>query len=1279
MKSRQNYFAIGAILLLLSLQAFAQVTSNTISATPPLNSEPRLVTQLGHSAAITSVAFSPDGKFVVTGSSDTTARLWETASGKEVYRLEGHSGSVDAVAFSRDGRFVVTGGADGLVRVWDALTGKEVQNAEGHYTKRFEGPARILAVAISPDGKFLVAGGASTAAIIWSLETNQELHRLKGHQGSINAITFSQDGRFILTGSSDRTARLWDAGTATELHRYPGHTNVINTVAISNDNHKVLTGSSDGTVRLWDAEAAAVLKTHSMTGGTEVKTVAFSPDDRSVAMGGRRGAMYLLEALTGKELQHFAGHKEDINAITFAPDGHSLLTGSSDKTVRLWNLADGHLSQSFEGRSDNISSITFSPNGRFVLMGGYDNAARLWDGTNGQEVRRFEGHTDKINAVAFSADNNLVATASSDRSARVWDATTGKQKQIFNEHSADVMAVTFSPDGRYLLTGTKDGMTHLWNITTAKKVRRFDGNYDWVNTAAFSPDSAYLLTVGIDRTARLWETATGTQKQSFKGHTEDLWSVAFSPDGKMVATGSVDKTARLWDVASGTEIKVLEAQTGTIISVAFSPDGKQLLTGSAGSPARLWDVKTGTLVRALEGKSRDVDFIRFSPDGRFVVTGGPDKFVRLWDVATGKEIQSFQEHPEAALSVAFSPDSRFLLTGSRDGTTRVADTANGNLRCRLISFRARPGTSRNEVSGGWAVVDQEGRFDASNAGDVEGMHWLVGREPIALSQLKERYYEPGLLAKIMGFSKLPFRDVSAFKDVKLFPRVEWSPPAAGSTQLVITLTNRGGGIGPVQVYVNNKPVTPDARPSGFNPQSKQATLTVDLANSSLMLGEKNTIEVVASNAEGSLNSERTSRGTSQPWIPQGEADDTPTELYAIIAGISDYASPNLTLNFAAKDAVDMANAIEIGAKRLFGTDKVHLTLLTTAQDPRAVLPTKANFRKAFDEARKAKPTDVLFVYLAGHGITLQRNSDTYCYLTRDANTTDGSRLATNPELLDQMAITNIELMEWTNTQYIKANKQVLVLDTCAAGAVVKKLVAPREVDGDRVRALERLKERSGFIILMGSAEDAPSYEASQYGQGLLTYALLRGIQGLALKETGEVDVIKLFNYAADEVPQLARDIGGIQKPEIKIPVGGASFPVGLIKSEDKSKIHVATLMPIILRPLLINADEGTDNLNLNQGLRKRLRDENYASSRGEQATQVFFDEEEFPNAIRPSGTYVIENQLVKIRLILSRNSEKLATLQVNGVKDDQTKTINNIMEAIANTIKTLPPVSEPSK
>jgi len=1177
--------------------------------------EVRLVPQLGHSLTVFSAVFSPDSRFVLTGSEDGTAKLWEAGTGEEIRTFSGHSPCAFSVAFSPDGRSILTGSWGHSAKLWNVQTGAEIRTFSGH-------SHWVRSVAFSPDGRFVLTGSNDKTAKLWDARTGAALHTFSGHLNEVYSVAFSPDGRFVLTGSNDNTAKLWDARTGAEIRTFPGHSETVWAVAFSPDGRFVLTGSDDGTAKLWDAETGAEVRTFSGPGySSTITSVAFSPDGRSVLAGSYDKTAKLWDAQTGAEIRVFCGHSYMVFAVAFSPDGRYVLTGSNDKTAKLWDARTGKEIRPFTGHSDGLFAAAFSPDGRTMLTGGWGHTTSLWDARTGAGIRAFRGHSDFVFSVAFSPDGRSVLTGSWDNTARLWDAQTGAEVRAFSGHSDGVRSAAFSPDGRFVATGSDDGTAKLWDAQTGVPIRTFSGHSEGVFSVAFSPDSRYILTGSQDKTAKLWDAQTGVPIRTFSGHSDGLFSVAFSPDGRSVLTGSSDKTAKLWDMQTGKEIRTFSGHSdsespwllsflgrpGTVLSVAFSPDGRFVLTGSG--PARLWDTQTGEEIRTFSDESDNVWPVAFSPDGRFVLTGGLDGMARLWDVQSGRKV------------------------------------------CSLISFD----------DGAWAVVDPEGRFDASDGGDVEWLHWAAGSESVALSQLKERYYEPGLLAKVLGFNTEPLRDVRTFRDVKLFPEVEAKVPAPGSTLLEIDLADRGGGIGKVRVFVNGKEIASDARGPRPDPAAKKTKLTVDLAGAAIIPGQKNTVEVIAWNAEGYLSS----RGTSVDWTPApGTASaKQPPELYAIVGGITDYASKALQLTWAAKDAQDMATALEVGAKRLFGAGKVHLTLLATSKDPRAIVPSRANFVQAFTKARSARPQDILVVYLSGHGIALSGDTDVYAYLTQEARSME----LADPAVRKATAITSEELTDWIKR--IPALKQVMILDTCAAGAAAAKLVDKRDVPSSQVRAIERLKDATGFHVLMGCTADKESLEASQYGQGLLTYSLLQGMRGAALREEEYVDVSRLFQYAADQVPQLARNIGGIQRPQIAAPKG-MSFDVGRLTGEDKSKVPLSMLKSVILRPMLIDPQENDDNLNLSVELQKALQAEAYinASQGVSDSPWVFVDANEFPGAIRPSGTYSVEGKQVRVKLTLKRGKELVASFEVEWIKDDLPELAVKIVRAITRAL-----------
>jgi WD40 repeat protein len=585
-----------------------------------------LRTFIGHTDAVVSVAFSPDGKYVLTGGFDHTAKLWDAATGELVRDFYGHTGAVDSVAFSPDGKYVLTGSGDATARLWDAATGELVRDFYG-YTEE-----SVQSVAFSPDEKYVLMGSWDGPGQLLDLVTGAEVRTFTRPGTSIMGVAFSADGKYILTGSYDGTANLWDAATGAEVRAFAGHSDHILSVAFSPDGKYVLTGDSDNTAKLWDAATGTEVRT--FAGHTSnVNTVAFSPDGKYVLTGSGDGTAKLWGADTGTEVRNFLGQN-----AAFSPDGKYVLTGSYDDTATLWDASvtpEGNGApgmRTFRPQAGNVYSAAFSPDGQYVLTGSDKGSLEgaLWSGSSGQPIRSFVGHALAVLSVAFSPDGKYVLTGSNDGTAKLWEAATGTLVRTFIGHMGGVLSVVFSPDGKYVLTGSNDNTAKLWDAATGAEVRTFTSAYP-VFIVALSPDGRYVLATA-DKTAQLWSAATGAPVRAFVGHAALLYSVAFSPDGKYVLTGSNDKTAKLWDAATGALVRTFAGHAGAVQSVAFSPDGKTVLTGSNDRTAILWDAATGVEVRAYAGHTGPVYSVAFSPDGKSVLTGSLDGTARVWDV-----------------------------------------------------------------------------------------------------------------------------------------------------------------------------------------------------------------------------------------------------------------------------------------------------------------------------------------------------------------------------------------------------------------------------------------------------------------------------------------------------------------------------------------------------------------------------------------------------------------------------------------------------------------------
>ena len=637
----------------------------------------------GHAWGLMAAAVSPDGKLVATASRDGTAKLWDLATGIPVVTFGG-ADPLLSIAYSPDGKTVVTANgtakADGgFVRLWEP-TGPV------RHTLKFDSTANHAA--FSPDGSLVVTCTDKNGAALWNTTSGALVAKLGDPASSALEAAFSPDGTLVLVRAG-KEVRVHASPSGDLVAKLEGHEKNVLDAAFSRSGAMIATASVDGSLRVWEARTGketARLAPESPGYGKpqSFHSVAWSPDDKQLAVGAKDGSVRLVDPSSGAVRHTLQHHTAQVETVTFSPDGRRLVSASLDSAAVVWDAATGAIIEVLRGHKDGVLGAVFAGDARVITISD-DRTARLWDVTDGPFVRSLEGHSRSVDRLVASADGSILVSASGDKTARVWDTRTGAALAVLGDHRGPVSAAAISPDGKTVVTGSMDTPARLWDARTGAVRATLDARDKGANAAAFSPDGALVATAGIEGPVSLWDAVTGAEKKKLAGHEKKVARVVFSGDGKKLASASWDGTARIWDVTGDAPPLVLQGAEGWVTAAVFSPDDRTLAI-AADQQARIFDAATGALLRKLEGHEQQINSIACSPDGALIATASLDGTLRTWLAATGAPVKTFTGHTEAAMEVAFSEDGERLFSAG-DSTIRVWHVATGALIDTLLPYR----------------------------------------------------------------------------------------------------------------------------------------------------------------------------------------------------------------------------------------------------------------------------------------------------------------------------------------------------------------------------------------------------------------------------------------------------------------------------------------------------------------------------------------------------------------------------------------------------------------
>jgi WD40 repeat protein len=1131
----------------------------------------QLVIQTGHTQMVSAVAMSRDGRYILTGSQDTTAKLWDVASGQEVRTITGFEWvGPRGLGFIGEGAQMFVADREGIA-ILDAASSQKVGSMA---------VVPMTSPLLSADGRVgvddrRVAGQGprvidpATGRLIWAVPL----------QGMATwPVAMSADGRTLLTQS------LTERGTPEEPFER----------------------------EVWDVAARKLRGRLALNADCTTDTIMtwqLSPNGSQLVCETRDRSLSIIDLATSKRILNIATGAGDWGSTTtlrFSPDGTKIAFATIDGHAKVWAVPNGRLLASLPA-----SAVNFSADGNTAVFGRADGGAPSVRDLNSGVETALGGGARAVIDVAVIGDGQEIAAAIGG-GVSLWDLANAQMLRSFNCASGGAAtSVAASNAAPLLAVGCKDGSVLIWNFADGERIREIPAPESGMNgftIVRFSQNGRVLAVAARDivtlfdadsgrplhqiklppgaadpeleqslrempaQARERFESLRKQQSALMQFDRNTLIAMAIHPGGRVIAVASINETS-LWDADSGQLSRLFGTPTSAATrselpkyaqSLAFSPDGRTLLSsGTAG--AQLWDVATGQEIRvgrapAAEGpdpasmaRARSGNGTRegtaFSADGRlFAMVAGGD--ITVSDLANGEDVMHVTVHSGDAASLAFVAGGRLLVSAGRDGALRVWTVPGGIQAVSLIALGAAD----------YVAVTSDQYYRASKT-SIKGVAFRTHGQIYPFEQFDLRFNRPDIVMQRIGLAspqaiqgyansyarrlrKMGFSESMLGRDfhlpeVALLTKEVPVSTADAALTLNVRATDDRYALDRLNVYVNDVPLHGSAGLPFAAKDLHQAEIAVTVP----LAAGRNKVQVSALNVQGTESLKQTVYTTST-------ANRGPADIYVVAIGVSHYKNSAYDLRYAAKDAADFLSAYKSVGERPAPRGAVHLLDLTNGK------ATREGIRAAKQFLQQTRTDDLAVVFAAGHGMTDARQN--YYFGTWDIN-------PAHPE------VSGLPYEDFENLlDGIPALKKMLLIDTCFSGeidqdesivvaqanggdgAVKMRAFKPERgisvvaggggaagstaVTGDLTRIQQDwfadLRRGTGAVVISSASGNEYALEGEEWHNGVFTYALLSGLKNHAADSNndGVITVGELQAYVIEQVRKLT---GGGQNPTVR--------------------------------------------------------------------------------------------------------------------------------------------------
>lgn len=583
-----------------------------------------------------SVVFSPNGEKIVSANGNSITII-ETQSGAHIKTLKGHLKNVTSVACSPNNKWIASGSEDCTIRIWDAQAGTEKYLLKNEFKHEMDSTSifveEVDLVKFSNDGKYLLSTSHmfDHSIKIWDV-TKGTLYKTLKADASVRDAMFSPNGDLIISVSWQGKIIVWNAqtGERIKIHRMVA---VIDRAAISPNGVLLAIGGSPNGLQIFDIQSDSIVMT--LEGYVKSNTLTFSADNNYLLSASGDNTVRMWDLRTKKQIRIWEGHQWAVSSVCFHPDKKRFVSASNDGDVRLWDIENTtyHSVCSFNKHTNAVTDATYSPDGKTIASASWDKSIIIWDARTGQIINRLVGHRKEVEKVVFSPNGKMIASCSDDNTIRLWDVTSGRLIKDLGYHNNARAA--FSPDGHYFASTSGETIivrsTKNWQILNQAKLGR-----TYFTSISISPNSKFLVSSSYTyeanlinkRSIILWDIKTCKKIKEIDVNDE-IREVTYSPDGKIIAS-TLGYDFALWNAKTGDLIHKFEGHRKNVTSICFSTDGKWMVSASEDNQIKVWNISMGALLTTLNEHTSFVESLDFSPSGNEFISASLDGTVKIW-------------------------------------------------------------------------------------------------------------------------------------------------------------------------------------------------------------------------------------------------------------------------------------------------------------------------------------------------------------------------------------------------------------------------------------------------------------------------------------------------------------------------------------------------------------------------------------------------------------------------------------------------------------------------